>query len=76
LAQLGSGACFGEGALLDNTPRAATATALTDSRLFALTRDAFTSILDRYPAVKSNLVSLHSSRSRAPMGDGSAAPVA
>jgi HEAT repeat protein len=45
LARLGSGECFGEMALFDDSPRSATAIALTDCTLLALERSRFNSLL-------------------------------
>jgi CRP-like cAMP-binding protein len=45
LAELGSRACFGEMAVLDASPRAASATAVDDSRLIRITREDFRDLL-------------------------------
>jgi len=75
LAHLAGGACFGEGALLSNSPRAATAKAVAPTRLFALTRDDFEQIALRHPQVKASLLDLHKTRTPFPLaGDLNAAP--
>jgi len=56
LVTLGPGKHFGELALLDNSPRAATVTALTGVSLLVLARDDFTRILG--PMVRSQAPSL------------------
>jgi serine/threonine protein phosphatase PrpC/CRP-like cAMP-binding protein len=45
ITQLGGGSHFGEMALIDATPRSATATATTDGKLLVITRDDFFEIL-------------------------------
>lgn len=47
LATLSDGAIFGEMALIDNKPRAATAEALTGTTVFILSRDGFADRLKR-----------------------------
>ena len=49
---LGPGDYFGELALLTKGPRTASATALTDCRLFVLTRAQFLSVLAIQPAIQ------------------------
>ncbi len=51
LATLGRGDLFGELALVDDTPRSATATALTHVELIALSRDDFLQDVDPKPAM-------------------------
>jgi CRP-like cAMP-binding protein len=52
LATFGSGAFFGEIALIDDVPRTATVTAGTSIRCFVLTRRNFLHLLDEHPAVQ------------------------
>jgi CRP-like cAMP-binding protein/Ca2+-binding EF-hand superfamily protein len=62
LADLGTGGCVGEGALLSSEPRNATVTALRQARLFALTRASFQYLTEKYPAVREQLQALHTNR--------------
>ncbi len=62
IAVLGGGGCVGEGALLSEDPRSATATAHTDARLYALTRASFDFIIDKHPGVREQLRGLHAAR--------------
>jgi CRP-like cAMP-binding protein/Ca2+-binding EF-hand superfamily protein len=66
LAILGTGGCLGEGALLSNAARSATATAVVDTGLLALDRECFQLILESYPQVQATLSELHQTRSAAP----------
>jgi CRP-like cAMP-binding protein/Ca2+-binding EF-hand superfamily protein len=70
LAVLSIGGCIGEGALLTKAARTATATAVEDTCLYALNRQPFQSIIERYPEVKAALSELHRSRTSSPYGDG------
>jgi CRP-like cAMP-binding protein len=56
LARLGDGAFFGEMALLDDTPRSATVTAVTDAELLALPRTVILDVCEQHPAVLGNLL--------------------
>lgn len=51
VAVLGPGEFVGEMALLDEGPRVATVTATSPLRVFVLSSQAFSSLLDRYPSV-------------------------
>src|SRR4051794_1062590 len=51
VATIGPGSFFGELALLDQGPRAATVTADTDMQLLVLTSREFSSLLDEMPSV-------------------------
>lgn len=55
VVELGPGAAFGELALLYNMPRAATVTAVSDSKLWAVGRETFKSILAHQLYKKRNL---------------------
>jgi CRP-like cAMP-binding protein/Fe-S-cluster-containing hydrogenase component 2 len=62
MAYLGQGAYFGEVALFDNRPRAATATALTRTELVKINKSDFDALLFHYPEVKAELLRLAASR--------------
>ena len=64
IADLGPGGYFGEGSLLTDDPRSATATAVQDCTLYAMTRTSFGFILAQYPAVKAELEALHNLRNQ------------
>jgi CRP-like cAMP-binding protein len=69
LAVLSIGGCVGEGALLTQAARTATATAVEDTCLYALDRQPFQSIIERYPEVRTALSELHRSRTHSLNGD-------
>jgi CRP-like cAMP-binding protein len=56
VATIGPGSFFGELALLDQGPRAATVTADTDMQLLVLTSRAFSSLLDDVPSVSRRIL--------------------
>lgn len=64
IADLGPGKFFGEISLLDTEPRSASVTATTDSILFRLDQDDFYSILQKYPEVGREIMSVLISRLR------------
>ncbi len=55
IATLGRGDFFGELALLDDAPRSATAVAVEATQTLALRRDAFATLVDTEPALRSAL---------------------
>lgn len=64
ITELGPGACFGEGALLSDQKRTATATAVEDSRVLTLDRATFTRILSAHPGVYEEILRLHGARQK------------
>ena len=64
LAHLGRGQLFGELALLDDQPRAATATALVDAELMTLDRTSFETQLNDHPARARRLFKVFAARMR------------
>jgi CRP-like cAMP-binding protein len=62
LTDLGPGGCLGEGSLLTDLPRSATATVLQDTVLFSLTRAAFNYLTETYPHIRAQLRALHDDR--------------
>ena len=56
VATIGPGSFFGELALLDQGPRAATVTADTDMQLLVLTSRAFSKLLDDTPSVSRRIL--------------------
>ncbi len=62
ITTLAAGACFGEGALISDEPRAATVAAATDAVLHSLSRASFEFIVQRYPEVRAELMRLHKTR--------------
>lgn len=66
LADLSSGACVGEAALLSRAPRVATVTALEQSRLLCLKQDQFDAIIAQYPDFAAEFRLIHRTRTAAP----------
>jgi CRP/FNR family transcriptional regulator, cyclic AMP receptor protein len=64
VAKLHAGDYFGELALLDRGPRSASVRALTDTRLFVLHRQSFTTVLEEVPAVARKLLGVLAARLR------------
>lgn len=64
IARLGSGACFGEMALIDGQPRSATVELLEDSQLLAIHRRDFDFMLDQIPGMARELLVVVSQRLR------------
>ncbi len=62
IAELGIGACFGEGALSNQKTCSATVIALTDISCFVLGKSAFNRIIGRYPVFARRLLKLHVER--------------
>jgi CRP-like cAMP-binding protein len=56
LARIGEGSFFGEMALLDDTPRSATVTAVTDAELLALPRALVMDLGAKFPTVMASLM--------------------
>jgi CRP-like cAMP-binding protein len=65
VATIGVGSFFGELALLDQGPRAATVTADTDMQLLVLTSRAFSSLLNDVPSVARRILRAMAERLRA-----------
>lgn len=76
LATIGTGGCVGEGALLEAGPRCASACALEDCSLLSLDRDAFQTLLAKYPAVRDDLTDLQHRRSNPGLPSGDSRPPA
>jgi sigma-B regulation protein RsbU (phosphoserine phosphatase) len=64
LAEMGPGEFFGEMALLEDKPRSARVSTLTATRLLAMSRRAFHTLLEHHPAVIANLLKVISARLR------------
>ena len=64
IARLGSGACFGEMALIDGKPRSATVELLEDSQLLAIHRRDFDFMLDQVPGMAREMLVVISQRLR------------
>jgi cGMP-dependent protein kinase len=62
VAELGPGACIGEGSLLSNHPCSASVTAPTETSCFILKRPTFRNILVRYPVFAKKLERVHKER--------------
>jgi signal transduction histidine kinase len=65
LASIGPGDFFGEMAVIDNSPRSATATAETDTTTFYLSREEMMEMLGRHPGLTLTLIREFSTRMRA-----------
>jgi CRP-like cAMP-binding protein len=65
VATIGPGSFFGELALLDQGPRAATVTADTDMHLLVLTSRAFSTLLEQTPSVSRRILRGMAERLRA-----------
>jgi len=64
VAKLGRGDHFGELALLDRGPRAATVRAVADTRLYVLHEQAFAAVLNEVPALAQKLLATLSAQLR------------
>jgi CRP-like cAMP-binding protein/Ca2+-binding EF-hand superfamily protein len=64
VAELSTGAYFGEGALLSGNPRTATAEAVGPSTLYSLDRAGFDSIIQSYPTLAATVQEANESRQR------------
>jgi ATP:ADP antiporter, AAA family len=69
LNRLGPGTVLGELALLDGSPRLASATTRSAVRLFRLDRERFSELLDEYPAIARALLRVLARRLRASVRD-------
>ena len=56
LSHVARGAVFGEAALLDGAPRAATVTATSDSQLLRIGRTDFEALLDEHPEIARGII--------------------
>ncbi|NQY32532.1 MAG: cyclic nucleotide-binding domain-containing protein [Coraliomargarita sp.] len=63
VAELGPGACIGEGALFSRKPRSASVTALSETSCLFLSKGAFDRIIGRYPVFGKKLRAIHTDRS-------------
>ncbi len=64
IADLGTGGCVGEGALLSDEPRTATLTTVAPTTLYSLTRSSFDYITGKHPGMHDYLLSLHAQRTQ------------
>jgi CRP-like cAMP-binding protein len=62
LGELGPGAWLGEGALLTDAPRSASAAVTAPAQLYAITRPSFRYLVGRYPEMMANLRQIHEDR--------------
>ncbi|MGJ8653090.1 MAG: cyclic nucleotide-binding domain-containing protein [Opitutaceae bacterium] len=62
VAELGPGACVGEGSLFSREARSATVTALKETSAFELGKGAFDRIIGRYPVFGKHLLAIHTER--------------
>jgi NADH dehydrogenase len=75
LGRLGPGACFGEMALVDNTPRMATARSITAANLITIDRTTFGALFAYYPPLRQMFEQLITTRVHAmAAGLGEVAP--
>ena len=63
--EVGPGGVLGEMALIDNTPRSATATAITDCRLVAIGEKRFDFLVQQHPRFAIQIMRVMASRLRA-----------
>jgi CRP-like cAMP-binding protein len=64
VAELGPGACIGEGSLLSNHPCSAKVTALTETSCFILRRASFRHFLARFPVFAKKIERIHQERNQ------------
>lgn len=64
LEKVGPGGVFGEMALIDAAPRSATAFAVTDCRLVAISRDRFTALIRQNPQFALEIMRVMATRLR------------
>jgi sigma-B regulation protein RsbU (phosphoserine phosphatase) len=64
LAELGPGEFFGEMALLEEKPRSARVSTRTSTRLLAMSRQTFNTLIERHPVVAANFLKSISARLR------------
>lgn len=64
LAELGPGEFFGEMALLEEKPRSARISTCTATRLLAMSRQTFNTLIEHHPAVAANFLKIISARLR------------
>jgi CRP/FNR family transcriptional regulator, cyclic AMP receptor protein len=64
LAELGRPQCFGEMSILDEKPRSATVTALSDLLLLKIQREDFTEILAERPEISQGIIKVLTRRLR------------
>ena len=62
IAQLGAGACVGEGSLLSKKPCSATVVAEVETSCYMLSRGSFTRIITRHPVFARRLKAIHEER--------------
>jgi CRP-like cAMP-binding protein len=68
IAELGPGACIGEGAFCSLEPCSATVTALAETACFVLEKRQFHGILRRYPVIGHRLQAIHAERMKQSSG--------
>lgn len=64
LVEMGPGEFFGEMALIEDKPRSARVTTVTATLLFAISRQTFNTLIERYPQVAINILKEISARLR------------
>ena len=62
LASLGSGVFLGEGACVSGSPRNATLTATTDTKIALFNKDAFNKLVIAHPSIPLTLMKVHNQR--------------